>query len=503
MNGKPLSGMGFATFRLRVKLKPGQETLALRIEDQSTAYRLWINGDPVMSNGRVGASRASMQPYYKISLAAFRPNFCDLECVLQVSNFHIAKGGPYRNLTLGSPEAVQKRQVTLYSMDLLLFGILFIIGLYHIVFYLLRRKDPSPLYFGGVCLSWALGIPFGAAGGKWITLIFPETPWYLLGRMDLLSWFPTPPLMLLFFASLYSREFPTRVTRFVLGTGILFFLFALVAPAQALTYTEIPYQIFSLFFAVYAGAMLFRAWQRKRSGALTMLAGFLVFFATVVNDILFVNLIIYSVFLMSAGFTVMVLIQSFAMARYFAKSFSAVEALTVELEQKNIALARLDTLKDEFLANTSHELRTPLNGIIGIAQSLVTGVTGKLSARTEENLGMIVASGKRLSGLINDILDFSRLRNRDIQLRPRAVDMRALTETVLTIMQPLTTNKPVALHNDIPDALPPVWGDEDRLQQILYNLVGNAVKFTDQGEVRVGALHREGRMEIFVSDTGP
>jgi two-component system sensor histidine kinase ChiS len=241
---------------------------------------------------------------------------------------------------------------------------------------------------------------------------------------------------------------------------------------------------------------------RKRSGAALMLAGFLIFVATVINDILFINLMIYSVYLISAGYAVMVLLQSLAISRRFARSFSAVESLTTELEEKNVALSRLDVLKNEFLAKTSHELRTPLNGIIGIAESLLTGATGKLSPLTEQNLSLIASSGRRLAGLIDDILDFSRLRNNDIQLRQQAVDINSITETVLTVMKPLAAGKPVELRNAIPEKLPPAWGDEDRLQQILFNLVGNAVKFTDKGEVRVSARQEGPMIAVSVADTG-
>jgi two-component system sensor histidine kinase ChiS len=143
----------------------------------------------------------------------------------------------------------------------------------------------------------------------------------------------------------------------------------------------------------------------------------------------------------------MIACQSIALSQRFARSFASVEALSTELAEKNVALSRVDNLKDQFLANTSHELRTPLNGIIGIADSLLAGVTGQLPDETRHNLAMIAASGRHLGALINDILDSSRLRNRDIRLRREPVDLHALAETVLAVMQPLAQGKPIALTN--------------------------------------------------------
>jgi len=151
----------------------------------------------------------------------------------------------------------------------------------------------------------------------------------------------------------------------------------------------------------------------------------------------------------------------------------------------NERLRQVDRLKDEFLANTSHELRTPLNGIIGIAESLVKGVTGTLPDITVANLRMVALSGKRLSSLVDDILDYSRLKEKDLHLQLSPLDMRSLTDVVLTLSRPLIVGKNLELRNEISPDTPFVYGDENRLQQIMHNLVGNAIKFTQRGGIKV------------------
>ncbi|HEY9635295.1 MAG TPA: response regulator [Coleofasciculaceae cyanobacterium] len=159
-----------------------------------------------------------------------------------------------------------------------------------------------------------------------------------------------------------------------------------------------------------------------------------------------------------------------------------------ELERQNEALERLNNLKDEFLANTSHELRTPLNGMIGIAESMMDGATGQVSELQRKNLLLIVQSGHRLATLVNDILDFSKLRHKTIELQFQAVGLREIASVVLTLSQPLIGNKDLQLINAIPSGIPPAQADENRLQQILYNLVGNAIKFTEKGIVEISAV---------------
>ena len=177
-----------------------------------------------------------------------------------------------------------------------------------------------------------------------------------------------------------------------------------------------------------------------------------------------------------------------------------------KLEQEHKIVERLravDKLKDEFLANTSHELRTPLNGIIGIAESLVDGATGPLPEPTQYNLNMIVNSGKRLSSLISDILDFSQLKNKGIQLYTQPLDLFEQVDTVLQLSKPLLGAKELTLKNEIPSDMAPAFADQNRLQQILYNLIGNAIKFTDHGAIRVTAQVQDDTVVLCVQDTGP
>ncbi len=174
-----------------------------------------------------------------------------------------------------------------------------------------------------------------------------------------------------------------------------------------------------------------------------------------------------------------------------------------ELKQKNAELKKLDKLKDEFLSNTSHELRTPLNGIIGIAESLKDGAAGQQSEATARNLDLIIKSGKRLSSLVNDILDFSRLKNYDLEIAKKNINLSSVTESVIYLTMALIRNKDIIISSEIPEDLSLI-GDETRLQQILLNLTGNAVKFTEKGKIHISAklIEEEHTAEITVSDTG-
>ncbi len=176
--------------------------------------------------------------------------------------------------------------------------------------------------------------------------------------------------------------------------------------------------------------------------------------------------------------------------------------LTESFNKMVLSMKKANKLKDDFLANTSHELRTPLNGIIGIAESLIDGALGPLPDSALNNLSMIVSSGKRLSSLINDILDFSKLKEGVIIIQKKPVNIKRNIEVVCLLSKPLLAGKELKIISLVPDNISAVIADQNRLQQILFNLVGNAVKFTSVGEICISAEAFGEFVKVSVKDTG-
>ncbi|MEM1179453.1 MAG: tetratricopeptide repeat protein [Acidobacteriota bacterium] len=202
------------------------------------------------------------------------------------------------------------------------------------------------------------------------------------------------------------------------------------------------------------------------------------------------------------GFILLLAVLGLLFNRYRLRADARRMAETIEHEKAvSAGLRRVDRLKDEFLANTSHELRTPLFGIVGLTESLLDGAAGALPDPAKKDLELILHSGMRLSGLVADILDSAKLKQHDITLQLGPVDLHSLTDIVLTLSRPLNKGRRLELINAVP-AGTPILADPDRLQQVLHNLVGNAVKFTEEGEVRVGGDVRGDELLIEVSDTG-
>ena len=172
------------------------------------------------------------------------------------------------------------------------------------------------------------------------------------------------------------------------------------------------------------------------------------------------------------------------------------------IEQQNLELQAADKLKDEFLANTSHELRTPLHGIIGMVESLLDGAAGEFNKIQQNQLGMVKNSAHRLAMLVDDLLDFHKMRHHQLRIDIQAIEVKMLVNHVIELSKHLIAGKPLTINMQIPSDLPRVLADPTRFEQVLYNLLGNAIKYSQAGTIVISAS-LQGKYLLFkVTDTG-
>ena len=174
-----------------------------------------------------------------------------------------------------------------------------------------------------------------------------------------------------------------------------------------------------------------------------------------------------------------------------------------EIEDKSRQLEEASQHKSQFLANMSHELRTPLNAILGYTELMADGAYGEPSEKMMGILKRLEANGKHLLGLINDVLDLSKIEAGQLVLELSEYCIQDIAQTVRSTLEPLAADKKLGFKVDVASQLPPGRGDGRRLTQVLINLVGNAIKFTDTGEVAIKAEAHNGSFHVSVRDTGP
>ena len=157
-----------------------------------------------------------------------------------------------------------------------------------------------------------------------------------------------------------------------------------------------------------------------------------------------------------------------------------------EIEEKSRQLEEASQHKSQFLANMSHELRTPLNAILGYTELILDEIYGDVPEKIAETLERVQTSGRHLLGLINDVLDLSKMEAGQLVLAPQEYALADVIQTVHTAVESLASEKGIGLRTEVEPDLPMGYGDDRRLVQVILNLVGNAIKFTDEGEVVIG-----------------
>lgn len=489
-----LDGKGYATFRLRIKLKDYNHVYAIKIIDIATSYKVWIDGEELWKAGKLGMSKEESSPAYNSKVLEFKPSNEYVEIVFHVSNFYHSKGGLWNFIEFGLAEHIEESRESQTNFEFFMFGSLSIMAFYHFGLYALRKKDKSTLFFGLVCFIIAIRILL--TGERYLFKLSEDTVyWITLVKLEFMTVYLTTPFFILFLESIYPKDTKKIISHVSLGIGIIFSLITLLLDTYITTGLVKYFQVLLLFLILYVGYVLIIINSRKREGAIWVAFGLIVFLGTLINDLLYLNNFIYTGFLFPLGLFVFIFSQSFILSMRFSKAFTTVESMSEKL-------VTLDKLKDDFLANTSHELRTPLNGIIGIAESMLEDASNKLSFEIKQNLSLIVASGRRLSSLVNDILDFSKLKNHEIELQIRQIDLKQIADLVIKLSSPLIQEKEIILINSIPNDFPEIWADENRIIQVFHNLVGNAIKFTEYGEIRISAEYKPVATTIYIADTG-
>ncbi|TMV52284.1 response regulator [Paenibacillus mesophilus] len=490
-----LPGRGYATYRLTVHTQGDTGKLGLQIPAIAPAYRILVDGRIIAEAGVVAADRTSVHAAYFPQTVYFDPPGDKFDLFIQISNELYPKGGIWFSLTLGAERSMIALKERTGIVEMAVFGGSALLGLYQIALFVLRRSERSSLYFGICCLLGA--IRMWAVGGIYIVQFYPLTDIRLIIMLEYLTYYGGVTAALLFVRELYPKEFHPVVIKILTCIGFAFIGSVLLLPTEWYTRFIDLYKYISLVSLAYILFGFTMALWRRRSGALLQLAGWIIFAAAALHDILYsVGRILWiDLQLVPYGFILLVFIEAMELARRFTNAYRTIGRMSDELIASN-------RMKDEFLANTSHELKTPLHGIMNLSLALAEEKSGPINGNQREQLEVVVSVARRMSNLINGILDLSRLKNSGIQLQRGPVDVRAVVSAQQEVFRHYIGDKPVTLHLDWPDTLPYAYADESRLLQIAYNLIGNAIKFTPEGKVTVSAWSAGGMLHVAVADTG-
>lgn len=496
-----ISEFGVATYRLKVKLDESNQALGIRTTSIRLSYRIFIDGVEVLSSGKPALTKGEYIATNIPHTTYFYPKSKDTEIVVQVANYDFREGGIVQNIYLGKQADINMLAMRNNFLNIFIATSLFITGLYYLFVYIGRRNRLSLLYYSIYAILFSL---FEILYEEKILIqLFPVlSPYYV----DSIKVQNIVMYLSIIFLSLFVQEIAKGIIPKWYRTVVIF-IFGLYSIAFALMPLRIISRLQDLFLllgmAAYAFVIivLITSVVRKKYNdldktELILLAiGFLGVLIYFVQGSRYLSNQTNNNYLCYLSLFVFVGVISIMLSRQYNKSYDAMEKMSIELKT-------LDQLKDEFLANTSHELRTPLNGIINITNSVIDSSNKSLDETQRKNLEVVISAARRLYNLINDILDISSLNNGEIRLNKKPVDLRSVAELTLYVVSQLKGTKTIEFINRIPENIPPVDADVERLRQIFYNLIGNALKFTEHGKIEVSALVRKNDVEVWVEDTG-
>lgn len=488
---------GYATYRIVLNSDNDEpKRVGLYISAKSpTAYNIYINGEKAIQKGRIAQNGEDV-----INISGPDYFFVEIdnktEIIIQTCNYVNAEAGLISPVNFGSEETIIKLRLLntakdTFSIGVYIFLILFLLP----IWFINRRYNRTLLYILLVSFSGLLYIVSNSQ--VLIYSIFPMLPYkiYLI-TSNLLS-FSGTALLLLLLNQIYKKEVNKYIMYFCVIKGIILLCIALFMPSYILPKISMYKDCFSILEFIYAIYVLSKLIVKKQKTAIIIMIGVCFIVASVTYDVIYFMGVVKSFYGSAGGLGTAIFILFYAVV--FAKRYE--ESYLAEVELSN-RLTKIDKMKDEFLANTSHELRTPLNSMIAIIESIINNMSGE-SVQQKEDLQLVASNGRRLSSLINDILDYSKITREDMVLTTSIFDIRSVIKSIERQFILMTENKKLKITSHIDEDVQYVNADRYRIIQVLFNLIGNAVKFTPkEGEVHIKVQKINGRICISVKDTG-
>ncbi|WP_240344169.1 ATP-binding protein [Paenibacillus sp. SYP-B3998] len=491
------SSHGYGTYRLRILIDPLKKPVAFWLQGIQASSEVEING---IVSGGIGKPAANANEYtpknvsYTTSYSV--EGTTEIELLIRAANFDDPyKGGILRSIRFGSQAAIDYVRWYSIGFQLVTFLILLLHGLYACILYLFNPQERALLITG--LLTLAVGIAVLSGHDNVLLLWLPiNYTWAIKIRLISLLWQS-------FFILLVFRRFasapPRNVWLRAYTVALVSLSGLLLAAPASLANGIVDIKIFMAFylfpftwFIYIVGTMIFKKQADKDVIFLLLTAAGIIsnLSWSIVESVKDITTVYYPIDIIASiiGFS------TYWFKKYFRNSR--------ENAKLNEQLKKADKLKDQFLANTSHELRTPLHGILNIAQIVVTKEKEKMNESSLKDMELLITISRRMSHMIGDLLDVVRLHEHRIVLQQEPLKIQSIVPGVIGMLKFMIEGKSIQLHMDIAESMPPVMADEKRLVQILYNLLHNAIKYTEEGTISVSAETRNGQAIIHVSDTG-
>lgn len=486
--------VGFGSYRLRIHTDPGDRTTyALHVSSIRSASELYVNGRLLARTGQPAEREADASPRNVPFTATFTADDSGMiEIIVQASNYNDPRrGGIVRSMRFGSESAIEGETQLSVAMQQMTLIACFIFAVYTLIVYFIGTRESRMLSFTAALLCAVF--VFGSGGEKLFQAWF-SIPYELDFKLKFLA-------LMIGCGALLQSVRPHRLSnrsRWIFGiyqaAGAVIVIAIIALPFR--TMLSAPFVMYThMGLSMLASIVLVvRQTLADRANRLYMIIATLALLHNFIWEDLMIRIGVKTIYYPFDLLVAMIAYSCVWINRYF-RTFAASKAMAGRLQLE-------DKRKDEFLANTSHELRNPLHGILNLSQNVLERERDHLGSQSVKDLETALAVGRRMSYMLGDLLDTMRLKHRSIVLHEETVSLHALSADVVSMLRHLTVHRPVRLVNRITPDFPPITGDGNRLSQVLFNLLHNALKYTNEGEVSVRASLEGHAAVVEVEDTG-
>ncbi len=492
-NDEETSTFGYGTYHLQLILPESSNGIyGLRMPNIHTSSNIYINGELVGSSGHLDVTAENYVPERKPFQFTFTSKTQTVDLVIHIANYdNLRFGGIVSAIEFGTGDAILKRSFVSAMTQIITSAIFLFHALYVLVLNVMKVRKKELAYFFMLLLSTSIAILLD--DDRLLLHIIPlNYEWAI--KLTQLSYLNIALFCLLFFKSLFSIDKRIKSFTWFMRIFSCFYITFLIVPIKFSGYMGLYLALVIATSFMYAFYLMQRFTWEEHPGTIFLRMSILAMTSSmlwpVIQGIDGRQMIFYPIDMIIAliGFA------SFLFRKYIYMSQQN-EELALQLQKE-------DKQKDQFLARTSHELRNPLNSIINMTQSVVNHENVQLDQQNRRRLETVITVGQHMTLTLNDLLDITLLKERRIKLSLKEADIQAVASSVIDMLRYLVKGKNVQLTTQLEGTLPKVHADESRLTQILFNLVHNAVKYTNKGEVIIGATVKNDELEVFVKDTG-
>lgn len=484
----------YGTYRLRILLDDKTEVLhGIRLSDVHSAFRLFIDGQLVGGVGEVAEKSEDYVLKVKPFYTTFLPKTKEVELVLQIANEsgYRKRGSIAKPITFGDAISIERQKWFAICIQVVVSAIFLLHLLYVSLLYLVGIRQRILATFSMVILFTVLSI---LMDNERVFLLFVplNSDWTI--KLIYFVYIGAVLSLIQFVRELFPNYLQSRMLKIFSWFSVVYMIALLVAPIEWVLFTKLIFNVLFSVSPMIVFILIAKVALKREEGAV-----FLLFAATAVASSMVWGSINARSDWQIGYYPFDMLASIIALSAYWFQRYFQSTILTTKLSEK---LQRANDRKDDFLANTSHELRNPLHGIINIAQVVLEKEGDTLKAENKKNLQLLVAIGDHMSFVLNDLLDLTRLKENTIQLQLHSLPVQTVVRGVCDMLRFMVEGKPVQLVVEIDDAFPNVVADENRLVQILFNLIHNAIKYTHEGTISIRASIQKGQANITVEDTG-